>query len=74
MFYNLWDRVFKYNWQQSITKVKKIVKKPPQSFNSNDLELFLMHSKSPDGERRYVSMSVVSVEMKRESILFDQDN
>ena len=74
MFYNLWDRVFKYNWQQSITKVKKIVKKPPRSFNSNDLELSLMHSKSPDGERRSVSMSVVTMEMKRESILFDQDD
>ena len=73
MFYNVWDRVFKSNWQQQIIKVKKIFKKPPPP-TSNDMELPLMHPKSPDGEKRSISMSVVSVGMKRESILFDQDD
>ena len=74
MFYNVWDHVFKCHWQQQITKVKNILKKPSPSSISNDMELPLMHSKSPDGIKRSISMSVVSVEMKRESILFNQDD
>ena len=74
MFYNVWDRLFKYNWQQTFTKVKKILKKPPPPSTSNDLELPFIHLGSPDVQRRSISMSVVSVEMNRESILFDQDD
>ena len=74
MFYNVWDRLFKYNWQQTFTKVKKILKKPPPPSTSNDLELPFIHPGSPDVQRRSTSMSVVSVEMNRESILFDQDD
>ena len=76
IFYNVWDRLFKYNCQQPITKVKKILKKPPPPSTSNDLELPLIHPGSPNVERRSTSMStsVVTVEMKRESILFDQDD
>ena len=74
VFYNVWDYVFKSHWQQQITKVKNILKKPSPSSISKDMELPLMHPKSPDGIKRSISMSVVSVEMKRESILFAQDD
>ena len=74
MFYNVWDHLFKSHWHQQITKVKKILNKPPPPSTSNDMELPLIDSGSSDVERRSISMSVVTVEMKRESILFDQDD
>ena len=73
MFYNVWDHLFKSNWQQPITKIKKILKKPPPSSISNAMELPFINTGSLD-VKRSISMSVVSVEMKRESILFDQDD
>ena len=73
MFYNVWDHLLKSHWQQPISKVKKTFKKPPPSSTSNDMELHLIDPES-DAERRSISMSVVTVEMKRESILFDQDD
>ena len=74
IFYNVWDRIFKSHCQQPITKVKEILKKPPPSSSSNDMELPLIHPGSPNDERRSISTSVVSMDMKRESILFDQDD
>ena len=76
MFYNVWDRLFKSHSQQLTSKVKKIFKKSPPSSRSNDMELPFIYPGSPDVERRSISMStsVVSVEMKRESILFEQDD
>ena len=75
IFYHVWDRLLKSRLQQLITKFKNIFKKPPPSSTSNnDLELPLIDTGSPDVQGRSISMSVVSVEMKRESILFDQDN
>ena len=72
--YHVWDRLLKSRLQQPITKVKNIFKKSPPSSTSKNLEFPLIDPGSPDVERRSISMSVVSVEMKRESILFDQDN
>ena len=74
MFYNVWDRVFKSHWEQTITKMKMIFKKPPPSSTSNNMELPFIHPESPYSEKRSISMSVVSVQMKRESILLDQDD
>ena len=74
MFYNVWDHVFKSHWHQTITKIKKIFKKPPPSSTANDMQLPFIHPESPNGERRSISMSMVSVQMKRESILLDQDD
>ena len=74
IFYNVWARVLKSRVQQPITKMKMIFKKPlPPHSISNDLEVSLMDSKSPIRERKS-TMSVVSVDMKRESILFDIDD
>ena len=74
IFYHVWDCLLKSCLQQPITKVKKIFKKPPQTSSSNDLQTSLMNSGSPIGVSKSSSMSVVSVEMKRESILFDTDD
>ena len=65
--------MLKSRLQQPITNVKKIFKKPPPSSTSNDLEVPLMNSRSPVHERKS-TMSVVSVEMKQESILFDMND
>ena len=73
IFYHVWDRILKSYLQQPITKVKNIFKKPPPLSSSNDLEVSLMPSRSPIRERKS-TMSVVSVKMKRESILFDTDD
>ena len=72
--YHVWDRLLKSRLQQPITKFKNILKKSPPSSTSKNLELPLIDPGSPDVQKRSISMSVVSVEMKRESILFDQDN
>ena len=74
MFYHIWDCLLKSHVQQPITKVKNIFKKPPPYSSSNDIELPLIHPGSPDVERRSISMSVLSMEIERESILFDQDD
>ena len=74
IFYHVRDRLLKSRLHQSITNVKKIFKKPPQTSSSNNLELLLMHSGSTVGVSKSTSTSVVSVEMKRESILFHIDD
>ena len=73
-FYHVRERMLKSRVQQPITKLKKIFKKPPPPSISNDLKLSLIDSISSIDERKSISMSVVSVEMKRESILFDTDD
>ena len=72
--YHVWDRLLKSRLQQLITQFKNILKKSPPSSISKNLELPLIDPGSPDVQKRSISMSVVSVEMKRESILFDQDD
>ena len=74
IFYHVRDRLLKSRLHQSIPNVKKIFKKPLQTSSSNNLELLLMHSGSTVGVSKSTSTSVVSVEMKRESILFDIDD
>ena len=74
IFYHVWDQVLKSCVQQTIIKVKKTFEKPPPPPTSNDLKLSLIDSRSSIDERKSISMSVLSVEMKRESILFDTDD
>ena len=74
ILYHIWDHLLRSHLQQIITKVKKMLKKPLPLSTSNDMKLPLMHSRSPGAERKSVSISIVSVEMRRESILFDQDD
>ena len=74
ILYHVWDRVLKSCLQQPITKVKKIFKNPLPPPISNDLKLSLIDSTSSVDESKSISMPVVPVEMKRESILFDTDD
>ena len=74
ILYHVWDHLLKSHLQQTIRKVQKIFKKPLPLSISNDMKLPLMHSRSPGAEGKSISISVVSVEMRRESILFDQDD
>ena len=48
----------------------KIFKKSTPHSTSDDLELPLIHSRSPDVKRRS-TMSVVSMEVKQKSTMFD---
>ena len=71
IFYHVWDRHLKCCMEQPISKFKKIFKKPSSPSSSNDLQNSLMNSRSLIGESKSITMSEVSIEMKRESILFD---
>ena len=73
ILYHVWDHLIKSCLQQPISKVKKIFKKPPPSSSSNDLQTSLMRSRSTLHENKF-TMSVVTVEMTRESMLFDTDD
>ena len=74
VFYHVWDPQLNFCLQKPITNITKIFKKPPPSLSSNDLELSLIDSSSSLICERKSTMSVVSVEMKRESMLFDTDD
>ena len=74
IFYHVWDRLLKSCSQQLMVKVKKIFKKLPPSPQFNDIEHPPSRSGSPAVVCSTTSVSVVSVEMKRESLLFDKDD
>ena len=75
IFYDVWDHLLKSRLQQPITKVMNILKKPPPPSAFNEMELPSTDPESSDDERRRsVPMSVVSVGMERESMLFDKDD
>ena len=74
IFYHVWDRLLKSCSQQLMAKVKKIFKKLPPSPQFNDIEHPPSRSGSPAVVCSTTSVSVVSVEMKRESLLFDKDD
>ena len=71
IFYHVWDCLIKSSLQQPMTKVRNIFKKPPPSSSSNDLELSLIN---PQPRERKFTMSLVTLERKRESTLFDTDD
>ena len=71
IFYHVLDRLMKSRLQQPITKVKNIFNKLPPPSTSNDKQFPTKHPVSPVIERKSSTMSVLSMEMKRESILFD---
>ena len=73
IFYHVWDRLLKSHLQEPIAKFRKIFKHPPPS-SSNDMEHPLIRPGSPSVECTTTSVSVVSVEMRRESLLFDEDD
>ena len=74
IFYHVWNRLLKYNLQQLIAKVKEIFKKLSSSSSLNNMENPLISPGSPKVECTTTSVSVVSVGMRRESLLFNKDN
>ena len=74
ILYHVWDRMLKSHLQKLITRVKRIFKKPASFFNYDDAEIALMHPGSPSFICETSSVSVVSVEMPREPLLFDEDD
>ena len=74
ILYHVCDQILKSHLQQLITRVKRILKKPSPFFNSDDAEIALMRPGSPSIICETSSVSVVSVKMRREPLLFDEDD
>ena len=73
IFYHVWDCLLESHLQKPIAKFRKIFKHPPPS-SSNDMEHPSIRPGSLSVECTTTSVSVVSVEMRRESLLFDKNN
>ena len=74
ILYHVWDHLLKSHLQQLITRVKRIFKKPASIFNSDDAEIALMPPESPSIICETSLVSMVSVKMRRESLIFDEDD
>ena len=74
ILYHVWDRLLKSCFQKIITKVKRLYKAPAPFSNSDDTEIPLMPPGSPAYICKTSSVSVVSVVMRRESLLFNEDD
>ena len=74
ILYHVWDRLLMSRLKKLITSVKRIFKKPEPFFNSDGAEVALMRPGSPSFTCETSSVSVVSVKMRRESLLFDEDD
>ena len=68
ILYHIWDCLLKSHSHMPIEKFKMFKKLPPPS-GSNDLELTSMHLGSPSIESKPTSTSILSVEMRRETLL-----
>ena len=72
ILYHVWDCFLSscrsnYKWE-------KFFKKPEPSFNSDDTEFALITPGTPAAICETSTVSVVSVEMRQESLLFDENN
>ena len=74
IFYHVWDRLLKSHSQQLIVKVRKIFKKFPPFSQFNDIEDPPSSPGSPAAVCNTTSVSVVSVEMRRETLLFNKND
>ena len=74
ILYHIWDRMLKSRLQQLITRVKSILKKPSPFITSDNPEIAFIPPGSPSFICEASSVSVVSVKMRRESLLFDEDD
>ena len=74
ILYHIWDRMLKLCLQKVFTRVKRIFKKPEPFFNSDDTEIALMRPGSPSIICETSSVSVISIEMRHEALLFDKDD
>ena len=74
ILYHVCDQMLKTCLQQLITRVKRILKKPEPVLNSDDTEIPLIRPGSASIICETSSVSVVSVKMRQESLLFDEDD
>ena len=70
ILYHVWDRLLKSHSHKVIAKIKKTFKKPPPSFHSNNMKCL----RSNKVDSKTASMSVLSMDTLRESLLFDVDD
>ena len=71
ILYHIWDCLLKSHSHIPIEKFKKIFKKLPPRPGSNDLELTSMRPESPSIESKPTSTSILSVEMRQETLQLD---
>ena len=74
ILYHVWDLLLMSYLHKLITYVKSIFKKPEPFFNFDGAEVPLIRPGSPAVTCETSSVSVVSVKMRRESLLFDEDD
>ena len=74
ILYHVWDYLSKSCLKQPIAKIMKVFKKPPPDPITDDTEIPLMLPGSPALSCETSSVSVVSVVMRRESLLDDEDD
>ena len=74
ILYHVLDRLLKRPIQKLFTKLRMMYKKPAPLSNSDETEVPLMCPGSPALICKTSSVSVVSVVMKRESLLFDEND
>ena len=73
ILYHVWDYLSKSCLKQPIAKIMKVFKKPPPDPVTDDAEIPLMCPGSPALLCETSSVTVVSVVMRRESLLDDED-
>ena len=74
ILYHIWDRMSKSCLKRPIAKIMRVFKKPQPAPFTNDTKVLLISSVSPALICETSSMTVVSVVMRRESLLDDEDD
>ena len=74
IIYHVWDHLSKSCLKQPITKIMRLFKKPPPTPITGDAEVPLIHPGSLALVCETSLITVVSVVMRRESLLGDEDD
>ena len=74
IFYHVWDHLSKSCLKRPFAKIMSLFTKPPPNPITDDAVVPLMHPGSPALICETSSVTVVSVVMRRESLLDDEDD
>ena len=74
ILYHVWDQLSKYCLKRPFAKITRVFKKPPSDPVTDDAVVPLIRPGSPALICNTSSVSVVSVVMRRESLLDDEDD
>ena len=74
ILYHVWDYLSKSCLKQPFAKIMRVFKKPPPGLITEDAEVSLLRPGSPALICETSSVTVVSVVMRRESLLDDEDD